>query len=121
MDFSNLLKDIGARIRTFRKGKGLTQIALAEQAGVHSVVIGELERGYTRRGREVNPRLNTLFQIAEALEVTVGDLFPPDFRTAAYGTTHREAVADVASLLMTRDAAFVRQIYQVTRALLEEE
>lgn len=60
---------LGARIRELRKARGLTARALAEKIGVHPQHLFSLERGRFR------PSLETLEKIAEALGVTVGDLF----------------------------------------------
>lgn len=69
MKSETVRKNLGERIRTFRKAKGLTQEILGEKAGLSYKFIGEIERG------QVNPSLDTLAAIAEALNVTVGDLF----------------------------------------------
>lgn len=66
---SNICVLLGERIRLLRKRKGWRQIDLAEHSGVHEVHISDLERGT----REVG--LLTLFAIAQALEVTLSDLF----------------------------------------------
>lgn len=65
----NVRKKLGEKIRTLRKAKNLTQEGLGEKTGLSYKFIGEVERG------QVNPSLNTLAAIAEALSVTVGDLF----------------------------------------------
>lgn len=62
--------ELGKRIRTLRKLKGLTQEELGEKSGISYKFIGEMERG------EVNPSLNSLIQIAKALGIYVNDLFP---------------------------------------------
>lgn len=66
----NIAIELGKRIRTLRKLKGLTQEALGEKSGISYEFIGEIERG------EVNPSLNSLVQIAKALGVHVSELFP---------------------------------------------
>jgi transcriptional regulator with XRE-family HTH domain len=48
--------------------RGLSQRALAERAGVGQVLVGRLELGQT------DPRLSSLRKLAEAFDVTVGDL-----------------------------------------------
>ncbi|WP_245308308.1 helix-turn-helix domain-containing protein [Halalkalibacter urbisdiaboli] len=42
---SDIPKLIGERIRNYRKEKGLNQEELAHRAGLHSIYIGQLERG----------------------------------------------------------------------------
>ena len=62
------LKALGREIRRHRKAKNLSQEQLAERAGLHRNYIGYLERG------ENNPRVMSLFQIAQALDLGLGDL-----------------------------------------------
>ena len=66
----NIRKGLGKRIRTFRKLKALTQEELGERAGLSYKFVGEMERG------KVNPSLDSLVRIANALGVKVGNLFP---------------------------------------------
>jgi len=60
---------IGARIRTARKSKGLSQEKLAEMCGMHPTYIGQVERG------EKNVTVINVYRIAEALGVGLEDLF----------------------------------------------
>jgi len=62
-------KKLGQRIRVLRKTKGLTQEKLGEKAELSYKFIGEIERG------QVNPSLDTLSAIANALGVNIVDLF----------------------------------------------
>lgn len=64
-----MTEDLGRRIRTLRKKKGLTQEMLAPRAGVtlNSIVRIEL-------GRTVDPHLSTLRGICNALDVSVGEI-----------------------------------------------
>jgi len=61
-------KRLGKRIRELRQAKGLSQEALAADAGVHKNYLGGIERG------ERNPSLLNLARIADALGVTIPDL-----------------------------------------------
>jgi transcriptional regulator with XRE-family HTH domain len=60
---------IGREIRRHRVAKKLSQEKLAELAGLHRNYIGYLERG------ERNPRVDKLFNIAQALDMEFGKLF----------------------------------------------
>ncbi len=51
-----------------RRARAITQVGLAERAGLHRTGLSLIERD--RR----NPRLETLIALARALEVTPGDL-----------------------------------------------
>lgn len=63
---------LGARVRTARTSNGLTQEALAHQAGLAAPHLQRLERGVG------NPTVATLFALADALQITVHDLIPLD-------------------------------------------
>jgi len=54
---------VGMRIRELRLAKGLSQEALADEAGVHRTYIGSVERG------ERNISLDNIVRIARALKV----------------------------------------------------
>ena len=56
-------KQLGERIREFRKSAGITQEELGEKASLNYKFIGELERG------RVNVSLDSLVKIAAALVV----------------------------------------------------
>lgn len=62
------LKKIGARIREIRTERGLSQEALAFDAGVALNSIATLERG------EANPSVAVLLSIARVLKVKLRDL-----------------------------------------------
>lgn len=59
---------IGSNIGRVRRRIGLSQEALSHRAGLHRTAIGHLERG-TRM-----PRVDTLMQVAGALEVETAEL-----------------------------------------------
>lgn len=59
---------MAARIRAFRKLKGLTQIELAESMGISVSIIGSIERG-TRKAD-----VKTIHQIAEVLGIEQEEL-----------------------------------------------
>ncbi|EPN4479196.1 helix-turn-helix domain-containing protein [Vibrio cholerae] len=58
----------GERVRQIRKEKGLSQEALADLAGIDRSYMGHIERG------DQNITLTKIYQISEALEVSVSDL-----------------------------------------------
>jgi len=66
---SEIQKMVGERIRHFRKEKGLSQEDLASLANLHATYIGQLERG------EKNPTLNSMLKIADALGISLEQLF----------------------------------------------
>jgi transcriptional regulator with XRE-family HTH domain len=69
---NNILKEVGKKVRTLRKLKGYTQEELGEKTSLSYKFIGEIERG------EVNPSLNSLISIANALGIKINALFPDE-------------------------------------------
>lgn len=65
---SELRARVGARLREWRKRRGLTQEQLAERAGLSYKFVGEVERGMG------NPTLETLGRLADALHLDLADL-----------------------------------------------
>ncbi len=59
---------IGERIRSLREGLGMSLSALAQRSGLSKGIVSTLEDG---RG---NPTINTVWRLAEALEVPFGEL-----------------------------------------------
>ena len=61
---------IGLKIKEFRDQRGLTQKELADLIKMGNTTIANYEKGFR------TPKKNTLFKIANALNVTIDDLFP---------------------------------------------
>ena len=59
----------GKHVAILRRSKNLSQEELADKCGIHRTYIGALERG------EKSPTLNTIEKIANALEITIKELF----------------------------------------------
>lgn len=68
--YSNRLPEFANRLRDLRKQAGLTQDQLAEKARLSVTMIQNLERPSDGG----NPRLTTLWALAEALDVSVEQL-----------------------------------------------
>lgn len=66
------LRQIGNRLLALRKDRGLTQMELAEKAGLADRTYADIERG------TVNMRLLTLIKICEALHIRPDDLLLSD-------------------------------------------
>lgn len=65
---SERLGRLGTAVEGARRRKGLSQEELAARSDVHPTHIGGIERGVR------NPTFETLGQIADALEITLGEL-----------------------------------------------
>lgn len=64
-----VLKPLGSTLAEIRRERGLTQEALSLATGVHRNYIGGIERG------ERSPTVVTVAVLADALGVTMGELF----------------------------------------------
>lgn len=68
--FALKYKEVGLKIAYYRKKKGYTQTQLAEMVGISSNYLSLIERGNKRQSYS----METLFKIAEALDVNANDL-----------------------------------------------
>lgn len=59
---------LARNMRAYRKARGLSQEAFAEESGLHRTYISDLERGAR------NPTILVADRLATALRVTVGEL-----------------------------------------------
>jgi transcriptional regulator with XRE-family HTH domain len=59
----------GSAVRDRREALGLTQEEFADRAGIHRTYVSDIERGSR------NPSLVNIERIAEALELTLSELF----------------------------------------------
>ena len=66
---SKIQKQFGDRVRELRLSKGLSQEEFAFKVSIHRTYIGGIERG------ERNPSLKNIAAIANALGVTLSELF----------------------------------------------
>ena len=67
---------IGARLKSLRRGRGLTQDQVAERTGLSVNYLSRIERGLE------NPTLDTLLSLAGALKVDPLDLFTVEHEEA---------------------------------------
>lgn len=83
------LAGLGARIRSLREERGMKLKELADKSGLSDAFLSRLERG------QVSSSVANLIQIAQVLEIGVGELFAagPD-ETRSRVTVHRASDAD---------------------------
>jgi transcriptional regulator with XRE-family HTH domain len=65
----SILRGLGEEVRERRKQRNLSQEALAHQAGIHTNVVGRLERGI------YNPTVLILQAVAMKLNTSLAELF----------------------------------------------
>lgn len=81
---------VGTRIKKYRSVSGLSQQTLAERAGISYKYLGEIERG------QVNLSVEILSKIANALNVSSGDLMDEPGQDAEKLTRARFILAELA-------------------------
>lgn len=72
-------REFGERVRSLRIATGLSQEGLAHAAGISKNQMQLIEAGRgsaSESGPPSNPRMTTVYGLAEALGVTVGALLP---------------------------------------------
>ena len=69
-----IARQLGLRLQRARIAKGLSQEALAHAAGISTYTYQKFEKGESRPGTPMNPRLRTLIALATALDVRVEEL-----------------------------------------------
>jgi transcriptional regulator with XRE-family HTH domain len=106
----NIVDLFGARLRALRRGCKLSQEVLAAKAGCDISTLGRTERG------EVAPTIRMVAQLADALDISVADMF--DFSGRSSGevvdlikekvsTLTREADTPTLKLFSTLVSDFV--------------
>lgn len=109
---SELAKNIGERIRTLRKERGMSQEELAFKASSHASYIGQLERG------EKNITLESLENIIHALNISFEELFkfmlPQNSESRDYSV-----LASILNCLYTRSVEDHKAAYDVINRMLD--
>ncbi len=98
---------IGARIKSLRRGRGLTQEKVAEKTGISVNYLSRIERGLE------NPTLDTLLGLAKALKVEPLDLF-----TFEHEADPRRLRQSLVRLVSEAKDDQISQAAKVLRALL---
>jgi transcriptional regulator with XRE-family HTH domain len=68
---------LGVTLQRLRLEKKLSQEKLAYAAGISAYTYQKFEKGESRPGTPMNPRLFTLIAIAQVLGTTIESLLPP--------------------------------------------
>ena len=66
-----IARQLGLRLQRARIAKGLSQEALAHAAGISTYTYQKFEKGESRPGTPMNPRLRTFVALAAALDMQV--------------------------------------------------
>jgi len=103
---------IGARIRGFRKARGLTQEKIAEKAGVEPSNLSHIERGATKVS------LPTLLKIANALDVSLDDLVYDSLKKSRH--ISYKVLEEVLSDCTDREVQSITEMARLMKSLLRK-
>jgi transcriptional regulator with XRE-family HTH domain len=70
IEYDEVVRRFGGRLRQARAGRGMTQADLADRAGVSEAYVGRLERG------RAAPGIDLVARLAKALGLPAADLLP---------------------------------------------
>ena len=73
-DWWEFARALGVKLQRARLAKGMSQAAVAHAAGISTFTYQKFEKGESKPGTPMNPRLRTLLALAETLDVGVGEL-----------------------------------------------
>lgn len=73
-DWWRYARALGLRLQRARLAKGMSQEAVAHAASISTFTYQKFEKGESKPGTPMNPRLRTLLALAETLDVRVGEL-----------------------------------------------
>ncbi|WP_139652408.1 helix-turn-helix domain-containing protein [Raoultibacter phocaeensis] len=65
---------LAQRLRTLRDERGLSQESVAHAAGISTYTYQKFEKGESKPGTPMNPRLFTLLALADVFDMDIRDL-----------------------------------------------
>jgi transcriptional regulator with XRE-family HTH domain len=74
--WDDFAREIGHNLYRARMAKGLSQEKVAHLAGIAGFTYQKFEKGESRPGTPMNPRLMTLVALSQVLEVPIERLLP---------------------------------------------
>lgn len=88
MDKEQIAIIIGEKIKQYRLANGWTQQELGAKIGISKNAIGNYEKGFR------SPKKNTMFDLANAFNVSIDDLFPPIQKDTPSTTSKIQSIYD---------------------------
>ena len=73
-DISSYARLLAIRLRSLRVERGLTQEQVAYRSGISTYTYQKFEKGESKPGTPMIPRLSTLLSLAETFEVDIREL-----------------------------------------------
>lgn len=99
---------IGKRIRNYRKRLGYNQEVLSKKAGIFPTYLGQIERGEKRAS------LNTIFKIANVLELPLEVLFENIIQNEKYvDTMSSQCYELIDSLTLQEQEAILKLVKEI--------
>ena len=86
---------IGENIKQYRLQNGWTQQELGAKIGISKNAIGNYEKGFR------SPKKDTMFDLANAFNISIDDLFPPVQKNAVESTKHLPDASDLLTQQIT--------------------
>lgn len=83
--WESFARELGHNLRRAREATGLSQERVAHAAGLASYTYQKFEKGESRPGQPLNPRLTTLVALSQVLGVPLPDLLPADLPDVTSG------------------------------------
>lgn len=71
-------RDLGHNLHRARLALGMSQERVAHAAGIAAYTYQKFEKGESKPGSPMNPRLHTLVALSQVLEVPLVDLLPAE-------------------------------------------
>ncbi|RYJ04968.1 MAG: XRE family transcriptional regulator [Actinomycetales bacterium] len=71
-------RELGLALLQARTRRGMSQEKVAHAAGISGFTYQKFEKGESRPGTPMNPRLTTLVALCSVLEISLDDLLPSD-------------------------------------------
>lgn len=83
--WEDFARELGLNLQRARQAKGLSQERVAHAAGIAAYTYQKFEKGESKPGAPMNPRLTTLVALSQVLDVPLIDLLPRQFPDATVG------------------------------------
>ena len=77
-DRAEFSRELGIILQRLRIERGLSQERLAHLAGISTYTYQKFEKGESKPGTPMNPRLFTLIALAQVLDVSIERLLPAE-------------------------------------------
>ena len=83
--WESFARELGHNLRRAREATGLSQERVAHAAGLASYTYQKFEKGESRPGMPLNPRLTTLVALSQVLGVPLAELLPAELPDVTSG------------------------------------